>query len=178
MSDFFGAPAPSVAPAQAGAQSSDAESARREFLTCRLAGETYGIDILQVQEIREIDRVTRVPQVARFVRGVINLRGAIVPIVDLGLMFGFETPIALHAASAIVLNVERRLVGLVVESVSDVIALTDEEILPAPELGGRAIAGAIAGIGARREAAGEAQASSVLLLDVDHVMRRVRTERA
>ena len=155
-----------------------AESPRREFLTCRLGGEIYGIDILQVQEIREIDRVTRVPHVSPFIRGVINLRGAIVPVVDLGMMFGFEKPLGLQAASAIVLNVERRLVGLVVESVSDVVGLTQEEILPAPELGGRSIAGAIAGIGARKAAEGEAQAESILLLDVDHVMRRIRTERA
>jgi purine-binding chemotaxis protein CheW len=174
-----------VSPAQAGAQldpgrgREDENRPRREFLTCRLGGETYGIDILQVQEIREIDRVTRVPQVAAFVRGVINLRGAIVPIVDLGLMFGFEQPIPLHAASAIVLNVEGRLVGLVVESVSDVVALADEEILAAPELAGRSIAGAIAGIGARKEAAGgEAQSGSILLMDVDHIMRRIRTQRA
>ena len=160
----------------AGAES--AESPRREFLTCRLGGEVYGIDILQVQEIREIDRVTRVPQVSPFIRGVINLRGAIVPVVDLGMMFGFEKPLSLQAASAIVLNVDRRLVGLVVESVSDVVGLTEEEILPAPELGGRSIAGAIAGIGARKAAEGEAQSASILLLDVDHVMRRIRTERA
>jgi len=172
MSDWL------VAPSQDGAQSSDSTEARREFLTCRLGGEVYGIDILQVQEIREIDQVTRVPHVSPFIRGVINLRGAIVPVVDLGMMFGFEKPLGLQAASAIVLNVERRLVGLVVESVSDVVGLTDEEILPAPELGGRSIAGAIAGIGARKAAQGEAPMESILLLDVDHVMRRIRTERA
>ncbi|HEX5129840.1 MAG TPA: chemotaxis protein CheW, partial [Usitatibacter sp.] len=72
-----------------GLEERGAEQAKREFLTFRLAEETYGIDILQVQEIREIELVTRIPHVARFVRGVINLRGAIVPVVDLGLMFGF-----------------------------------------------------------------------------------------
>ena len=148
----------------------EAEQARREFLTCRLGEESYGIDILKVQEIREIDRVTRIPHVARFVRGVINLRGAIVPVVDLGLMFGFEQPLPLEKASAIVLNVDRRLVGLVVSSVSDVLALAEEEILPAPDLGGRAIGQAIAGIGTR-------DGVSVMLLDVDHLMRRVREER-
>ena len=148
----------------------EAEQARREFLTCRLGDESYGIDILQVQEIREIDRVTRIPHVARFVRGVINLRGAIVPVVDLGLMFGFAEPIGLKEASAIVLNVDRRLVGLVVSSVSDVIGYTDDEILPAPELGDRAIGAALSGIGTR-------DGSSVLLLDVEHLMRRVREER-
>ena len=148
----------------------EAEQARREFLTCKLGDESYGIDILQVQEIREIDRVTRIPHVARFVRGVINLRGAIVPVVDLGLMFGFAEPMPLAKASAIVLNVDKRMVGLVVSSVSDVIGLAEDEILPAPELGGRAIGQALSGIGTR-------DGVSVMLLDVDHLMRRVREER-
>ena len=151
------------------------EAAKREFLTCTLGDETYAVDILQVQEIREVNEVTRVPHVAPFVRGVINLRGAIVPIVDLGLMFGFPEPAKLAGASAIVLSVEGRLVGLVVKSVSDVLALADDEIAATPELGSRAIAAAIAGIGTRRGAQG---AESVLLLDVDYVMRRVREERA
>jgi purine-binding chemotaxis protein CheW len=148
----------------------EAERERREFLTCKLGDETYGIDILQVQEIREIDLVTRIPHVARFVRGVINLRGAIVPVVDLGLMFGFSEPLPLAKASAIVMNVDRRLVGLVVSSVSDVIGLAEEEILPAPQLGERAIGAALAGIGTR-------DGHSVLLLDMEHLMRRVREER-
>ncbi len=148
----------------------EAERARREFLTCTLGEESYGIDILQVQEIRKIDHVTRIPHVARFVRGVINLRGAIVPVVDLGLMFGFPEPLALQEASAIVLNVDGRLVGLAVSSVSDVLALADDEILPAPDLGERAVGAAIAGIGAR-------DGTSVLLLDVAHLMKRVREER-
>src|SRR6185312_7704406 len=153
-----------------GEVSVEAEAARREFLTCRLGEESYGIDMLQVQEIREVKQVTRVPHVAHYVRGVVNLRGAIVPVVDLGLMFGFAEPIALEDASAIVLNVDHRLVGLVVSSVSDVLALADDEILPAPELGDRAIGEAIAGIGTRGD-------ETVMLLDVDHLMRRVREER-
>lgn len=155
---------------EAGYGLDSAERDRREFLTCRLGDESYGIDILQVQEIREIDRVTRVPHVAAFVRGVINLRGAIVPIVDLGLMFGFPQALELKGASAIVLNVERRLVGLVVGSVSDVIALAEDEIVPAPELGGRAIGAALQGIGTR-------EGVSVLLLDVNYVITRIREAR-
>ncbi len=163
-------------PAMAGVHGDapDKDRTRREFLSCRVGDETYGIDILKVQEIREVDAVTRVPHVARFVRGVINLRGAIVPIVDLGLMLGFAEPIAVADASAIVLNVERRLVGLVVSSVSDVIALADDEIVPAPELAGRAVGAAIEGIGTR---GGAKDAEHVLLLDVEHLMRRVREER-
>ncbi len=150
------------------------EEAKREFLTFRLGEEVYGIDILQVQEIREIELVTRIPRVARFVRGVINLRGAIVPVVDLGLMFGFPEPIALEKASAIVLNTDKRLVGLVVSAVCDVIGLAASEILPPPELGTRAIGAALQGIGAR---AAEGETASVLLLDVEHLMQRVREER-
>ena len=158
--------------------SAQAELARREFLTCRLGGETYGVDILLVQEIREVTEVTRVPRVARFVRGVVNLRGAIVPIVDLGLMFGFEEPLDIASASAIVLNVDGRMAGLVVQSVSDVVALSDEEILPAPDLGDRAVGAALAGIGSRLGAAAGDAESAILLLDVHHIMRRVREERA
>ena len=159
------------------AEPEGADAARREFLTFTLGGEHYAIDILQVQEIREIDQVTRVPQVARFVRGVINLRGAIVPIVDLGLMFGFPEPLPLEKASVIVLSREGRMVGLVVASVSDVVGLAEDEMLPAPELGERSIGRAIAGIGMRREAAQGTAESSLLLLDVAHVMRRIREDR-
>jgi purine-binding chemotaxis protein CheW len=148
----------------------EAERPRREFLTCTLGVETYGIDILQVQEIRELEHVTRVPRAASFVRGVVNLRGAIVPIVDLGLMFGFPEPMKLAGASAIVLNVEGRLVGLAVTSVSDVIALAEDEIVPAPDLGDRPIAAAVQGIGMR-------DGASVPLLDVSEIMGRIRAGR-
>jgi purine-binding chemotaxis protein CheW len=152
------------------AEDGQAEKARREFLTCTLGDETYGIDILKVQEIRELEHVTRVPRVQPSVRGVINLRGAIVPIVDLGLMFGFPEPMKLEGASAIVLNVDRRLVGLAVSGVSDVVALADDEIVPSPDLGERAIAAAIQGIGMR-------DGVSVPLLDVDQILGRIRMER-
>jgi purine-binding chemotaxis protein CheW len=152
----------------------EAEAARREFLTCKLGDETYGLDILQVQEIREVNEVTRVPHVASYVRGVINLRGAIVPIVDLGLLFGFAEPLPIANASAIVLDYAGRKVGLVVSSVSDVIALAEHEIAATPELGARAVGAAIFGI----STSAAAGAASVLLLDVDFVMRRIREERA
>jgi purine-binding chemotaxis protein CheW len=156
---------------------SQADLERREFLTCHLGAESYGVDILLVQEIREVAEVTRVPHVARFVRGVVNLRGAIVPIVDLGLMFGLPEPLDLKTASAIVLNVDQRMVGLIVSSVSDVVALAPDEILPAPELAAREVSAAIAGIGSRRGAQAADSESSILLLDVEHIMRRVREER-
>jgi purine-binding chemotaxis protein CheW len=107
------------------------------------------------------------------VRGVVNLRGAIVPIVDLGLLFGFPEPLPLAGASAVVLDVAGRKVGVVVSSVSDVVALADDEIAPTPEMGSRAVGAAIQGIGTPQGRA----ASSVLLLDVDVVMKRIREER-
>src|SRR5258708_16790867 len=154
-----------------------AEQARREFLTCRLGAETYGIDILQVQEIGETDKVPRVPRVVPFLRGVINLRGAIVPVVDLGLMFGFPAAAELTGASAIVLNVNQRLVGLVVAAVSDVIALAEDEILPPPQLGERTIGAAIAGIGTRRCAAAGDQAAGILILAGQYPLKRIPERR-
>jgi purine-binding chemotaxis protein CheW len=92
-------------------------------------------------------------------------------------MFGLAEPLELKTASAIVLNVDQRMVGLIVSSVSDVVALAADEVLPAPELGTREVSAAIAGIGSRRGALPADADSSILLLDVEHIMRRVREER-
>lgn len=106
----------------------------RDFLTFTLGHEEYGIDILKVQEIREIDRVTRVPKVARHVRGVINLRGAVLPIVDLGarLGLGAADPTARHVI--IVAQVQNQVVGLLVDAVSDILTVTDDMIQPTPDV--------------------------------------------
>lgn len=144
---------------------------KREFLTFRLGAETYAVDILNVQEIRDVDRVTRVPHVPRYLRGVINLRGAIVPVVDLGLMLGFPEALPLAGASAIVLNAGGRLTGLAVTSVSDVMAFADEEIRPAPDLGERHGTAAISAIAVR-------DAITLLILDVDRLLTRIREERS
>jgi purine-binding chemotaxis protein CheW len=153
------------------APAANAAEQRREFLTFRLGAESYAVDILKVQEIRDIERVTRVPHVPPFLRGVINLRGAIVPVVDLGLMLGFPQPLDLATASAIVINAGGRFTGLAVASVSDVMGFTDEEIRPAPELGAeRAGVAAIAGIAVR-------DGTSLLILDVERLLARIREER-
>src|SRR5207237_1355263 len=111
----------------------DARVARDEFLSFRLGAEEYAIDILQVREIRAHERATRMPNAPDFVKGVINLRGAIVPIIDLRLRFGFADE---HGTSTvtIILSIAERAVGIVVDAVSDVIALGREEIRPTPEL--------------------------------------------
>lgn len=106
-----------------------------EFLTFTLAEETYGIDILKVQEIRGYDSVTRIANTPEFIKGVINLRGVIVPIVDLRLKFQVGEATYHEFTVVIIVNVMGKVVGIVVDGVSDVVALTAEQIKPAPEFG-------------------------------------------
>jgi purine-binding chemotaxis protein CheW len=121
------------------------KAARAEYLTFRLGGEEYAIDILQVQEIRAHESATRIATAPAFVRGVINLRGTIVPIVDLRVKFGFE-----HAANAasvvVILSIAGRVIGVVVDAVTDVVALAADDIRETPEVGGAIAAGFIRGI--------------------------------
>ena len=107
--------------------------AGQEFLTFRLGGEEYGMDILKVQEIRGYDAVTRIANAPDFIKGVINLRGTIVPIVDMRIKFKVGEATYDSFTVVIVLNVGNRVVGMVVDSVSDVVALTAGQIRPAPE---------------------------------------------
>jgi len=106
-----------------------------EYLTFTLASETYGIDILRVQEIRGYDNVTRIANTPEFIKGVINLRGVIVPIVDLRLKFHVGEATYHEFTVVIILNVLGKVVGIVVDGVSDVVALSAEQIKPAPEFG-------------------------------------------
>ena len=100
-----------------------AAAAGGEFLTFRLGAEEYGIDILKVQEIRSYEQPTRIANAPPFVKGVVNLRGVIVPIVDLRLKLACETAEYNSFTVVIVLNVKGRVVGAVVDSVSDVLEL-------------------------------------------------------
>ena len=108
----------------------------QEFLTFTLGSEEYAIDILRVQEIRGYDQVTAIANSPAFIKGVINLRGAIVPIVDLRIKFNLPSVTYDPFTVVIILNVLNRIVGIVVDSVSDVLALMPNEIKPAPEFGG------------------------------------------
>jgi purine-binding chemotaxis protein CheW len=105
-----------------------------EFLTFRLGTEEYGIEILKVQEIRSYEPPTRIANAAPFFKGVVNLRGVIVPIVDLRLKFGCESAEYNGFTVVIVLNIRGRVVGAVVDSVSDVLELPGEAVRPAPEI--------------------------------------------
>ena len=105
----------------------------REFLAFKLGGEEYGIDILRVQEIRSYEEPTRIANAPPFVKGVVNLRGVIVPIVDMRLKFALEQVNYDGFTVVIVLNIGQRVVGMVVDAVSDVITLTPEQLRPVPE---------------------------------------------
>ena len=111
----------------------DANGASRELLTFTLGAEEYGLDILKVQEIRGYDAVTAIANAPEFIKGVINLRGIIVPIVDLRIKFHLGRIEYDQFTVVIILNVASRVVGIVVDGVSDVIALTADQIKPAPE---------------------------------------------
>jgi purine-binding chemotaxis protein CheW len=107
----------------------------RELLTFTLGSEEYCIDILKVQEIRGYEAVTRIANAPAFVKGVINLRGNIVPIIDLRVKLGLGDARYDQSTVVIILNVMKRLVGVVVDSVSDVISLPLDAIKNAPEFG-------------------------------------------
>jgi purine-binding chemotaxis protein CheW len=108
-------------------------SASQEFLVFTLGDEEYGIDILTVQEIRGYDAVTKIANAPEFIKGVINLRGAIVPIVDMRIKFNLGSVTYNEFTVVIVLNLRGRIVGVVVDGVSDVITLRQDQIRAAPE---------------------------------------------
>ncbi|MCE0812684.1 chemotaxis protein CheW [Buttiauxella sp. A2-C1_F] len=109
------------------------ETVGQEFLVFTLGDEEYGIDILKVQEIRGYDQVTRIANTPAFIKGVTNLRGVIVPILDLRIKFDQDGVEYNENTVVIVLNFGQRVVGIVVDGVSDVLSLTAEQIRPAPE---------------------------------------------
>lgn len=125
----------------------DEKAENKEMLAFRLGKEEYGIDILCVQEIRGYERVTRIANAPSFVKGVVNLRGVIVPIVDLRIKLNL--PDAKYDATTVViiLNMDHTTVGMVVDSVSDVVFLSEGDIRPAPEMGNAIDASYLTGIG-------------------------------
>ena len=145
-----------------------ADQARsNEFLSFRLAGEEYAIDILRVQEIRSYEAPTRIANAPHFIKGVVNLRGVVMPIVDLRLKLGCERADYTDFTVVIVLNVRGRVIGVVVDSVSDVLALDADDIKPAPEMSSTVDAGYILGLGCVKSA--DAQ-RMLILTDIDALM--------
>lgn len=134
-----------------------------EYLTFRLGTEEYGIDILKVQEIRGYESPTRIANAPPFIKGVVNLRGTIVPIVDLRLKF--NCPVVNYDALTVViiLNLHQRIVGIVVDSVSDVMGLTPEQMRSAPEIESIIDAESIIGLGALDD-------RMLILIDIEKLM--------
>ena len=140
--------------------------AARECLSFRLGDEEYGIDILRVQEIRGYEAPTRIVGAPPFVRGVLNLRGVVVPIVDLRLRFGL--PEKFDAATVtVVLTLGGRTIGAVVDAVSDVLRLTGAQIKPAPEFSGVVDASYIDGIATIGDATNPRM---LILMDIERLM--------
>lgn len=135
----------------------------QEFLTFTLGPEEYAIDILKVQEIRGYDAVTSIAGAPPFIKGVINLRGTIVPIVDLRIKFGLGKVEYTPTTVVIILNLPGRTVGIVVDSVSDVVALGSQQIRPAPEFAARVNANCIVGLGALDE-------RMLIVVDIERLM--------
>jgi len=140
-----------------------AAAAGGEFLTFRLGAEEYGIDILKVQEIRSYEQPTRIANAPSFIKGVVNLRGVIVPIVDLRVKLNCETVEYNSFTVVIVLNVKGRVVGAVVDSVSDVLELGAGTIKQAPEMHTSVDTSFITGIGSVND-------RMLILMDIEGLM--------
>jgi purine-binding chemotaxis protein CheW len=121
------------APSAAAGPLANATTSLREFLAFKLGAEEYGIDIQRVQEIRIYEEPTRIANAPDFIKGVVNLRGVIVPIVDMRLKFQLAQANYDSFTVVIVLNIGNRVMGMVVDAVSDVITLTPEQLRPVPE---------------------------------------------
>jgi len=143
--------------------STEIESVISEALSFKLGNEEYGIDILKVQEIRGYEAVTKIASAPDFIKGVINLRGIIVPIVDMRIRFNLEAPSYDQFTVVIVLNIASRIIGMVVDSVSDVITLSQDQIKPAPEMGTALNTEYLIGLGTLDE-------RMIILIDIDRLM--------
>lgn len=135
----------------------------REYLTFRLDQEEYGIDILKVQEIRGYEPPTRVANAPSFIKGVVNLRGTIVPIVDMRLKFNCSKVEYNSFTVVIILNLRNRIVGIVVDSVSDVMELQPESIKVAPDIDSVIDSSAVLGLGSLGD-------RMLILLDIERLM--------
>ena len=138
-----------------------------KYLTFKLAMEEYGLEILKVQEIIKMMDITRVPRTPEFVRGVINLRGKVIPVIDLRLKFGMESKETTEKTCVIVVQVAREnaivITGIIVDEVSEVLDITSEEIEPAPSFGTNVDTRFILGMA-------KARGSVKILLDINKVL--------
>ena len=141
-------------------------SGTREYLTFRLDQEEYGIDILKVQEIRGYEPPTRIAHAPEFIKGVVNLRGTIIPIVDMRLKFNCSQAEYNSFTVVIILNLRNRVVGIVVDSVSDVMELAADNVKAAPDIESVIDNDCILGLGSVGE-------RMLILLDIEKLMSSV-----
>lgn len=146
----------------------DIQTGAEQFLTFYLAGEEYGVDILRVQEIKGWDMATEIPNTPDYIQGVINLRGTIVPIVDLRTRFDLEKVEYGKTTVVIVLKVKRtneneQTMGFVVDAVSDVYNITQDQLRPAPDFGGSVRTEFVKALATIDE-------KMLILLDIDHLV--------
>ena len=138
-------------------------SQTNEFLTFCLGTEEYGIEILKVQEIRGWEQPSMIANSPEFIKGVINLRGTIVPIVDMRIKFNLGSAEYNQFTVVIILHVAGRVVGMVVDSVSDVVMLPQDQIKPAPEFSAGLDTSYINGIGTSGE-------HMLIMMDIEQLM--------
>ncbi|RZI42380.1 chemotaxis protein CheW [Herbaspirillum sp. HC18] len=134
-----------------------------QYLAFTLGDEEYGVDIRKVQELRGYDTVTRIANAPDHIKGVVNLRGIIVPIIDMRIKFNLGTPTYDQFTVVIVLNLGGRVIGMVVDNVSDVITLTREQIKPAPEMGSSLDTNYLTGLGTVGD-------RMLILVDIERLM--------
>ncbi|WP_297571655.1 chemotaxis protein CheW [uncultured Deefgea sp.] len=139
------------------------DEVNRELLVFALGKEEYGIDILKVQEIRGYDAVTSIANSPVFIKGVINLRGNIVPIVDLRIKFGLGHVVYDQFTVVIIINVSQRTMGIVVDGVSDVMTLASDQLRSAPEFGSALDTAYILGLGT-------VENRMIILVDIEKLM--------
>ena len=135
----------------------------REYLAFRLGDEVYAIDILKVQEIRVFEAVTKLPGAPDYIKGVINLRGLIAPVLDLRVKFGFKEAAYGPFTVVVVLYVHDRLVAVVADAVIDVVALIEDEIKPPPEFATSVNVEYVMGLGASGD-------HMLILLDIEKLI--------
>ena len=145
------------------ANASAAPAGRLEVVTFTLGNEEYGIDIQRVQELRGYDVVTRIANAPAYIKGVVNLRGIIVPVIDMRIKFNLGTATYDEYTVVIVLNIRGRVVGMVVDSVSDVITLNADQIKPVPEMGSALDTDYLIGLGTLDE-------RMLILVDIERLM--------
>lgn len=135
----------------------------QEFLAFKLGAEEYGIRILKVQELRGYESVTTIANTPAYIKGVVNLRGVIVPIIDMRIKFNLSAPVYNEFTVVVILIIEGHTLGMVVDSVSDVITLAHDDVKPAPKMGSAIDTEYLLGLGTLDE-------RLIILIDIDRFM--------